>query len=159
MLDAYLMEWGGMLLRWLHVIVAIAWIGSSFYFVFLDNNLLAPTADDLKATFDAFNRHDIDGVMTHFADDCVFYTVAGDNEYGNRIEGRDAIARAFEGVWTTMPDVQWADHEHFMSEDGTRGVSQWTFRATNPDGTRDNRATGALVGATGGALVGKDELV
>lgn len=25
---------------------------------------------------------------------------------------------------------------------------------TNPDGTRDNRATGALVGATGGALVG-----
>ena len=63
-------------------------------------------------------------------------TVAGDNEYGNRIEGRDAIARAFEGVWTTMPDVQWADHEHFLSEDGTRGVSQWTFRATNPDGTR-----------------------
>ena len=33
-----------LLLRWLHVIVAIAWIGSSFYFVFLDNNLLAPTA-------------------------------------------------------------------------------------------------------------------
>ena len=30
------------------------------------------TADDLKATFDAFNRHDIDGVMTHFAEDCVF---------------------------------------------------------------------------------------
>ena len=34
-----------------------------------------------------------------------------------------------------MPDVQWADHSHFLSEDGTRGVSQWTFRATNPDGT------------------------
>ena len=30
------------------------------------------TADDLKATFDAFNRHDIDAVMTHFADACVF---------------------------------------------------------------------------------------
>ena len=56
--------------------------------------------------------------------------------YGNKIEGREAIAKAFEGVWTTMPDVQWADHSHFVSEDGTRGVSQWTFRATNPDGTR-----------------------
>lgn len=27
------------------------------------------TADDLKATFDAFNRHDIDAVMTHFAEE------------------------------------------------------------------------------------------
>ena len=94
------------------------------------------TASDLKDTFDAFNRHDIDGVMTHFADDCVFYTVAGDNEYGNKIDGRDAIAKAFSGVWGAMPDVQWAHHSHFLSEDGTRGVSQWTFRATNPDGTR-----------------------
>lgn len=94
------------------------------------------TAADLKATFDAFNRHDIDAVMTHFAEDCVFFTVAGDHEYGNRIEGKPAIARAFENVWTTMPDVQWADHSHFLSEDGSRGVSQWTFRATNPDGTR-----------------------
>ncbi|MTE00550.1 DUF4440 domain-containing protein [Paracoccus sp. YIM 132242] len=94
------------------------------------------TAADLKATFDAFNRHDIDGVMTHFAEDCVFYTVAGDAEHGNRIGGREAIARAFAAVWTAMPDVQWADHSHFLSQDGTRGVSQWTFRATNPDGTR-----------------------
>jgi uncharacterized membrane protein len=34
-------------LRWLHVITAIAWIGSSFYFVFLDNNLIKPTSPDL----------------------------------------------------------------------------------------------------------------
>ena len=47
-MEAYLLDWANLLLRWLHVIVAIAWIGSSFYFVFLDNNLLAPTADDLK---------------------------------------------------------------------------------------------------------------
>lgn len=92
------------------------------------------SAEHLRETFDAFNWHDIDGVMRHFADDCVFYTVAGDHEYGNRIEGKAAIAKAFEGVWTLMPDVQWADHSHFLSEDGTRGVSQWTFRATNPDG-------------------------
>ena len=47
-MEAYLLDWANLLLRWLHVIVAIAWIGSSFYFVFLDNNLQAPTADDLK---------------------------------------------------------------------------------------------------------------
>ena len=94
------------------------------------------TAADLKATFDAFNRHDIDSVMTHFDDNCVFFTIAGDHDYGTRIDGKAAIAAAFENVWKTMPDVQWADHTHFVSEDGTRGVSQWTFRATNPDGTR-----------------------
>jgi uncharacterized membrane protein len=38
-MDAYLMEWGGMLLRWLHVITAIAWIGSSFFFMHLDATL------------------------------------------------------------------------------------------------------------------------
>jgi len=48
-MEAYLLDWANLLLRWLHVITAIAWIGSSFYFVFLDSSLLAPTAEDLKA--------------------------------------------------------------------------------------------------------------
>jgi len=38
----YVLDWANLLLRWLHVIVAIAWIGSSFYFVWLDNSLLKP---------------------------------------------------------------------------------------------------------------------
>ena len=40
---AYLLDWASLLLRWAHVITAIAWIGASFYFVFLDNNLTKPT--------------------------------------------------------------------------------------------------------------------
>lgn len=48
-MDAYLLDWANLLLRWAHVITAIAWIGSSFYFVFLDNSLTPPTAPDLKA--------------------------------------------------------------------------------------------------------------
>jgi len=36
---AYLLDWCGLLIRWLHVIAGIAWIGSSFYFVWLDNSL------------------------------------------------------------------------------------------------------------------------
>ena len=39
MLDAYLLEWGSLLLRWLHVIAGIAWIGSSFFFMHLDASL------------------------------------------------------------------------------------------------------------------------
>ena len=46
-MEAYLLDWANLLLRWVHVITAIAWIGSSFYFVFLDNNLLKPNSPDL----------------------------------------------------------------------------------------------------------------
>ncbi|SCC92287.1 conserved membrane hypothetical protein [Thiomonas sp. X19] len=48
-LTPYAMNWADLLLRWLHVIAAIAWIGSSFYFVWLDNSLEPPQAPDLKA--------------------------------------------------------------------------------------------------------------
>ena len=46
-MEAYLLDWANLLLRWVHVITAIAWIGSSFYFVFLDNNLQKPNSPDL----------------------------------------------------------------------------------------------------------------
>jgi len=41
-MDAYLLDWVNLLLRWAHLIVGIAWIGASFYFVMLDNSLTAP---------------------------------------------------------------------------------------------------------------------
>jgi len=45
--SGYLLDWGSLLVRWLHIITGIAWIGSSFYFVWLDNHLLPPEqADD-----------------------------------------------------------------------------------------------------------------
>jgi uncharacterized membrane protein len=46
-MDAYLLDWANLLLRWTHVVVAIAWIGSSFYFVFLDFSLTKPTDPEL----------------------------------------------------------------------------------------------------------------
>lgn len=92
------------------------------------------TAEDLASLFDAFNRHDIDGIMRFFAADCVFNTVAGPEVYGTRVEGADAIATAFAGVWKAMPDAHWAHHGHFVH--GDRAVSEWTFSGTNTDGSR-----------------------
>ena len=39
-------EWLNLALRWLHLITGIAWIGSSFYFVWLDNHLQKPASGD-----------------------------------------------------------------------------------------------------------------
>jgi uncharacterized membrane protein len=47
-MDAYLIDWANLLLRWLHLIVGIAWIGASFYFVWLDNSLKPPEDPALK---------------------------------------------------------------------------------------------------------------
>ena len=41
-MDAHYLEFLGMLVRWLHIIAGVAWIGSSFYFIWLDNSLDAP---------------------------------------------------------------------------------------------------------------------
>jgi uncharacterized membrane protein len=45
-MDPYLTDWLDILLRWLHVIAAIVWIGTSFYFVALDNHLRPPKRPD-----------------------------------------------------------------------------------------------------------------
>lgn len=92
------------------------------------------TADDLASLFDAFNRHDIDGVMRFFAESCVFNGVAGPEIHGTRFTGTEAIANAFSGVWKAMPDAHWAHHSHFVH--GDRAVSEWTFSGTNADGSR-----------------------
>ncbi|MXR37079.1 urate hydroxylase PuuD [Craterilacuibacter sinensis] len=48
-MDGYWLDWAGLLLRWLHVVAAIAWIGASFYFVWLDNHLIPPQEPALQA--------------------------------------------------------------------------------------------------------------
>ena len=43
-MEAFVVDWLNLLARWLHFVAGIAWIGSSFYFVWLDNHLEAPKA-------------------------------------------------------------------------------------------------------------------
>ncbi len=47
-MEGFFLEYGNLLLRWLHVIAAIAWIGESIYFVMLDLSLHAPKGEHAK---------------------------------------------------------------------------------------------------------------
>lgn len=47
-MEAYLADWFSLIVRWLHLITGIAWIGASFHFVFLDNSLEAPDEEKQK---------------------------------------------------------------------------------------------------------------
>jgi uncharacterized membrane protein len=44
-LEVYLADWLNLILRWAHIITGIAWIGSSFYFIWLDARLNVPARD------------------------------------------------------------------------------------------------------------------
>jgi uncharacterized membrane protein len=55
-IDPYLSDWLDLLLRWLHVVAAIVWIGTSFYFVALDNHLRKPK-DEPDVAGEAWEVH------------------------------------------------------------------------------------------------------
>ena len=94
----------------------------------------AVTAATLQAFGDAWNRHDIDGLMSFMSEDCVFQTVAGPDACGTRHAGQAAVRKAFAAAWETIKDAQWENSTHFAQ--GDFGISQWTFTGTAPDGTR-----------------------
>ena len=92
------------------------------------------TTEFLHAFAEAWNRHDIEALMSCMTDDCVFEASAGPDVCGTRYAGREAVRAGFVEVWTTFPDAQWGNARHFVC--GERGVSEWTFTGTRADGTR-----------------------
>jgi steroid delta-isomerase-like uncharacterized protein len=92
------------------------------------------TTEMLQAFAEAWNRHDVDSLMSFMTEDCVFEASAGSDVCGTRHVGRVAVYAAFAEVWTTFPDAHWANARHFVR--GERGVSEWTFTGTRADGTR-----------------------
>ena len=92
--------------------------------------------ETLREVLDAFNRHDLDAIMSHFADDAVFETPRGADPWGSRLVGaaevRAGLAKRFSGI----PDVAYGGDDHFVSADGRRGVSEWTLTGTTIEGER-----------------------
>jgi steroid delta-isomerase-like uncharacterized protein len=89
------------------------------------------TTDDLQAFADAWNRHDIDTLMSFMTDDCAFESSAGPDVCGTRYAGREAVRAGFASVWAAFPDAHWGNARHFVR--GDRGVSEWTFTGTHAD--------------------------
>ncbi len=54
-MEGYLLDWLNLLVRWAHIVVAIAWIGASFYFIWLDDNLEASGEAELAGELHAIH--------------------------------------------------------------------------------------------------------
>ena len=86
----------------------------------------------LKAITTAFDEHDIDGIMAHFAEDPVFEGPRGTEPWGTRFVGREAIREAFAARFAGIPDARYEHDAHFV--DGDRGASEWTLSGTTTEG-------------------------
>lgn len=91
-------------------------------------------AELLQTFAEAWNRHDIDALMTLMTSDCVFEASGGNAVNGERHEGQPAVRAAYAAVFEQFPDAHWGNARHFVT--GDRGVSEWTFTGTRADGKR-----------------------
>ena len=76
------------------------------------------TTEMLHAFADAWNRHDVDALMSFMTDDCVFESSAGPDICGTRYVGEKAVRAGFAEVWAVFPDAHWGSARHFVHRSG-----------------------------------------
>jgi ketosteroid isomerase-like protein len=86
----------------------------------------------LEAFLDAFNAHDVETIMSFFAEDCVFDMPRGPGPGGRRLMGKEEVRKGIQSRFDGIPDVHYGDDSHWVC--GDRGVSEWTLRGTTPTG-------------------------
>ncbi len=108
----------------------------------------------LKDFLAAFNRHDLDAIMSYFAEDCVFYMPRGTGPRGDRYTGkaevRAGLAKRFEGI----PDVHYGEDKHWVC--GDLGVSEWTLTGTSTAGQSIEVRGVDLLEFAAGKIIRKD---
>lgn len=84
----------------------------------------------------AFNAHDLDRIMSFFADDCVLEMPRGGHPWGTRFKGRAEVRAALATRFDGLPDVHYGNAEHFADAAASTGMSKWLLTGTARDGTR-----------------------
>ena len=111
------------------------------------------TLQQVDALCDAFNRHALDEVMDHFADDAVFINAKGKDGTGQRFEGKEEIRKIFAALFDAMPDIQWVGTNTVC---GDRAISEWRRTATAPSGEKQDWLGCDLYTFRDGKVVVKD---
>lgn len=82
----------------------------------------------------AWNAHDLDGIMSCFTEDCVFWSSAGPYPQGGVFEGRKAVAEATAAIFQAFPDAAWTESRTTVV--GDRALWEWVFVGAAKDGKR-----------------------
>ncbi len=92
----------------------------------------AVSTASLDAFAEAWNRHDTNAILSMMTPDCVFEGSRGSSVKGTVYTGQEEVRRGVNEVFATFPDARWNNPTHFIA--GNRGVTEWVFTATGPDG-------------------------
>lgn len=95
---------------------------------------MSASVETLEALVHAFNAHDIDRIMSFFAEDCCLEMPRGPHPYGRRHEGFEAVKTGLLARLEGIPDVHYGNDDHFVS--GDWGASRWTLTGTMTRGDR-----------------------
>ena len=97
---------------------------------------MADIREKLLGLFDALNAHDLDRIMSFFADDCVLEMPKGPDPWGTRYGGKPAVRKGLASRFEGLPDVHYGNEEHFVDEGRQTGMSKWTLTGTTGDRRR-----------------------
>ena len=86
----------------------------------------------LKGLLEAFNAHDIDAVMSFFAEDCVLEMPRGPDPWGRRLKGSQQVRQGLASRFAGIPDVHYGEDRHWVA--GNRGCSEWLLTGTTTEG-------------------------
>lgn len=88
----------------------------------------------LDAIQDGFNRHDVDAILSYFAEDCEWLMASGPTPpEGRRCRGKTEIGEVLSTRYAQIPDMRWDDIRHWIVDD-SKAISEWVVRGTPRDG-------------------------
>ncbi|HEV2490790.1 MAG TPA: nuclear transport factor 2 family protein [Candidatus Acidoferrales bacterium] len=112
------------------------------------------TVETLQRLVAAFNAHDLDAVMSFFADDCELFMPRGPEPWGQRYVGKAEVRKGLAARFEGIPDVHYGENENWVS--GNHGVSRWTLTGTTKDGKKIKVRGCDLLEFQDGKIVRKD---
>lgn len=92
------------------------------------------TVEFLERFGEAWNRRDLDSIMSFFTDDCAYLASFGPDRDGTPYRGHAAVREGIATSLASFPDGRYTDVRTFVA--GNRGASEWTFIATTSTGER-----------------------
>jgi taurine dehydrogenase small subunit len=96
------------------------------------------TIEYMDAIQAAFNRHDVEGILSYFADDCIWLMARGPNSpEGRCCRGKLEIGQVLSARYDVIKDMRWVNMRHWIFGND-KAISEWNVQGTMPDGSTFN---------------------
>ena len=90
------------------------------------------TIELLDAIQDAFNRHDVEGILSYFADHCEWLMARGPSpQVARRCRGKQEIGEVLSARYEQIPDMRWVEMKHWIF--GDKALSEWIVKGRSLD--------------------------